>query len=118
MILVLLVSTLQVSLYKMECLMSGNIQISLSNFDDCNKTAKDNNSVSQKCCDFHDITLDFDYDTNSVKEVKTYIFTASTLELNTVLLKPINRTTDFNFYTNLPPPSGYELLKLVQVFRI
>ena len=118
MILILLVSTLQISLYKMECLMSGNTQISLSSFEDCKKTTQNENSVSTKCCDFHDITLDFDYDTNSVKEIKTFITSAYTLELKTVLLKTVFRTSDFNFYTNLPPPSGYELLKIVQVFRL
>ena len=117
-ILILLVSALQVSLYKMECLMSGNIQISLSSFDDCNKTTKESNSISQKCCDFHDIILDFDYDSNNLKQVKVLTSPIATLKLNTVSVKPITTNTEFSFYTNLPPPSGYELLKLVQVFTI
>lgn len=98
--------------------MSGNVQISLSSFDDCNKASKDENAISQKCCDFHDITLDFNYDSNTLTKVKLFNNNILALEISTVLLKTVFRTSDFNFYTNLPPPSGYELLKIVQVFRL
>ncbi len=63
MILILLVSTLQFSIYKMECLMSGNTQISLTDFDDCNKSTS-NNSISKKCCESPGFALlDVDDDT-------------------------------------------------------
>ena len=118
MILILLVSTLQFSVYKMECLLSGNTQISLSDFNDCNEQKSDC-SISDKCCAFNSFTFDFDFDSNANNQnvkVLTSSFTqtvATTSTNNRILPK-----SDFNFYTNLPPPSGYELLKIVQVFRI
>jgi len=118
MTLILLVSTLQFSLYKMDCLMSGNTQISLSDFENCNKRTA-GNSVSQKCCEFGSLTFDFDYetDTNS-KAFKITTSAATHYSLSSVTKSKFIPPTAFNFYTNLPPPSGYELLKVVQVFRI
>lgn len=118
MVLILLVSTLQFSIYKMECLMSGNTQLSLSDFDDCNQNTT-NNCISAKCCDFDVLVFDFEYLTNINNQNFSFIFLAiaenfiSTTFLSNTVLEP-----DYNFYTNLPPPSGYELLKVVQVFRI
>jgi hypothetical protein len=118
MILILLVSTLQFSLYKMDCLMSGNSQISLSDFEDCNKRTT-SNSVSQKCCEFAHLTLDFDYET--ALNSKTFKITPSAFideSFSAITKCKFIPSNDFIFYTNLPPPSGYELLKVVQVFRI
>ena len=117
-ILALLVSTLQFSIYKMDCLMSGNTQISLADFEDCNENKKDGCSFSQKCCAFNQITFDFDYDTEiNIKEAISFNPLMVILGISTSLLKSVP-TLNFNFYTNLPPPSGYELLKVVQVFRL
>jgi hypothetical protein len=119
MILILLVSTLQFSLYKMECFMSGKTQVSVTDFGDCDQSERDVNSISQRCCDFNDITLDFDYDTeNNFREFKVLNPLFFTLNFEESLLKPVFNKIEFNFYTNLPPPSGYELLKVVQVFRL
>ena len=119
MILIILVSTLQFSLYKMECLMSGNTQISLSDFEDCTESKKDDNSISQKCCDFHEVTFDFNYDTKiNLKDINSYNPTTILLKISADLFNSSPIKTDLNFYTNLPPPSGYELLKVVQVFRL
>jgi hypothetical protein len=118
MILILLVSTLQFSVYKMECLMSGNTQISLSDFDDCNQKTS-NNAVSQKCCEFGSLTLDFDFETASnSKDLNIAYSNFVRYPLNTIGAKKFSLQSDFNFYTNLPPPSGYELIKVVQTFRI
>jgi hypothetical protein len=119
MILILLVSTLQFSLYKMECFMSGNTQVSITDFGDCDQSEKDVNSISQRCCGFNDITLDFDYDSKiNLKKFKVLNPVVFTLNFEERLLKPAFNKIEFNFYTNLPPPSGYELLKVVQVFRL
>ena len=64
MILILLVSTLQFSLYKMECLLSGNTTLSLSEFDDCNKKPVNDCTISEKCCCFHEMSFDFDFESN------------------------------------------------------
>jgi len=117
--LILLVSTLQFSVYKMECLMSGNTQISLTDFGDCNKTTTGKNAISQRCCDFLEITLDFDYDTKiNLNKVKTASHLVVLTKFNAVSFKPVYSNSNFNYYTNLPPPGGYELLKVIQVFRI
>ena len=117
MILILLVSTLHFSIYKMECLMTGNSQVSLTDFDDCNSKPNENCSVNEVCCCFHQMNFDFDYvsefsnkTVQYITAVPTYIVEPLTIE-NTV-------KEDFNFYTKLPPPSGNELLKLVQIFRL
>ncbi len=132
MILVLLVSTMQISLYKMECLMSGDIQISLSKFDDCEKIVKNNTAaikkccdadktccdLNKKCCDSNNIILDFDYESSNINEFKTLLPLLFALNLNSSISNKLAKVTDYHFYTNLPPPGGYELLKLVQIFRI
>ena len=119
MALILLVSTLQFSIYKMDCLMSGNTQVSLVDFEDCNENKNNGCSLSQKCCDFKDITFNFDYDSNihfeSIKLINS-VFLLNEIFID--LSKPVFAKTDFVFYTNLSPPSGYELLKVVQVFRL
>ncbi len=99
--------------------MSGNTLINLSDFSDCNDSKKDANGISQKCCDFHEVTFDFDYDTEiDLKEISVFNPLSLVLELNPILYQSNFQPLDFNFYTNLPPPSGYELLKVVQVFRL
>jgi len=119
MVLTLIVSTLQFSIYKMECLITGNTQISLSDFDDCNQSKKEDNSISQKCCDFNDITFNFDYNTNiQLKDFNSYNSQLLFVNLPTLSLTETFSNIYFNFYTNLPPPSGIELLKLVQIFRL
>jgi len=116
--LILLVSTLQFSIYKMECLMTGSTQISLSDFDDCNKRSSDI-SISKKCCEFGSLTFDFDYQTDvNSKEFKLIVAAFGSPLQNTTTSKKVIPKNDFNCYTNLPPPSGYELIKVVQVFRI
>lgn len=117
MILILLVSTLNISIYKMECLMSGNTTVSLSDFEDCSNTSTDNCSLSETCCCFHQMNLDFDYHSNISLKSITQI---PTITLNTVLVvvKPIIKNLNLNSFTNLPPPSGFDLLKIVQVFRL
>ncbi len=118
-VLVLLASTLQLSIYKMECLMSGNVQISLSDFEDCNPKQKPGNdcSITEICCCFHQMDLNFDFDSDL--SVKTFIQIPSCTTITLTVLPQLNTTSQyFNFFTNLPPPSGFDLLKLVQVFRL
>jgi hypothetical protein len=98
--------------------MSGNTSVSLSDFEDCsNTTSTDNCSLSETCCCFHQMNLDFDYHSNISLKNLTQI---PTITLNTVLVvaKPIIKNLNFNSFSNLPPPSGFDLLKIVQVFRL
>ena len=121
MILILLVSTLQFNVYKMECIMSGNIQISFSEFNDCNKNPlkKEQSSISKQCCNFHELNFDFDYNSNiSAKSFGIFNSPILVEQSYTVANKLVSTINNVNLYTNLPPPSGYELIKLVQVFRI
>jgi hypothetical protein len=102
----------------MDCLMSGNTQISLADFDACNKLTT-SNSVSQKCCEFGSVTFDFDYETETNSNALKITASAFTdYSLSSVAKSKFIPPTAYNFFTNLPPPSGYELLKVVQVFRI
>lgn len=119
MILILLVSTLQFSLYKMECLLSGNTTLSLSEFEDCNKKPINHSSFSEKCCNFINITFDFDYNTNiSFKEFKCLKSPIVLKQTSIIPSELIANNSPRYFYNNLPPPSGKELLKRVQVFRL
>lgn len=97
--------------------MTGNSQISLSDFEDCESKPQDNCSISEKCCCFQQINLDFDYQTQLSSKNFIQIPTIKIFKAIQVLSFNI-RNTDFNLFTNLPPPSGYELLKVVQVFLI
>lgn len=118
MILIFLVSSLQFSVYKMECLITGNSQVSLSNFDDCESKNKRDCSVSEECCCFHQVDLNFDYDTkigaNSVKILTPLFSLAPSFAIDKVTAKEEKGL----FNHHLPPPSGTELLKAIQVFRI
>ena len=116
MILILLVSSLQVGLYKMECIMSGNVSLSLSEFDSCDKS---NQILSDKCCNFDHVTFDLDFDASvNFKTFKSNIASSFILQKDLPLLKSVLKTDNFNNYTNLPPPGGIDLLKKVQVFRL
>jgi hypothetical protein len=98
--------------------MSGNISLSLSEFDSCDKTTS-NKMISDKCCNFNHISFDFDYDTSvDLKTFKSTITSSFAPETNFALQDPVFKTDNFNNYTNLPPPSGIELIKRVQVFRL
>ena len=117
MIVVIFLSTLQWSITKMVCLKSGKTIYSIDKIEDCN-TNKKSCSYSDVCCLFQKITFDFDYEF-SLKST-TYFTLYNTW--NTNLLKNLNtipRTiASANFFTNSSPPSGYERLKFIQVFRL
>ena len=101
----------------MECLMTGASQISLTDFEDCNKTPSDDCSISEKCCCFHKMNLNFDFSTDIQNQNISIIpVTVIPTVLFSNMPKPLNFNA--NFYTNLPPPSGFDLLKIVQVFRL
>lgn len=117
MILLLIVSTLQLSIYKMECLITGNTMFSLSDFEDCN-TPNNDCSISGQCCCFHQIDFDLNY--NAKTAFKTFVPFNPTFILKKIIPSlSFNDVSKFNLlFNNLPPPSGVELLKIVQVFRI
>ena len=116
-VLILLVSTLQFSIYKMECLITGTSKISLSDFEDCNSKSENDCSFSETCCCFHQVDLNFDYQSNLSYNniIKVPIITTFRFPIT---LKKISNKVDFNQFTNLPPPGGFDLLKIVQVFRL
>jgi len=118
MIVVLLTSTTGISINKMECLKTGIVKFSTTEFNDCSNNSSDN-SFNTKCCDYHKIVLDLDYDTI----IKANFINVFSISLNLLQASLFNNpkkisNKQFNFFTNLPPPSGYSLLKLVQVFRL
>ena len=117
MILIILVSTLKISIYKMECLMSGNTKVSLSDFEDCNKRPDADCSISEKCCCFHQMDLNFDFQSQLTLKNFSPLFSATKVAVLS-LSERIISIVDFNSFTNLPPPSGFDLLKIVQVFRL
>lgn len=98
--------------------MSGITNISLSDFEDCNSQPKNGCSITEKCCCFHQMDLDFDFDSNIQNDYgKVLTFPVIALPLN-VLNKEIIEIPFLPLFQSLPPPSGYSLLKLVQVFRL
>lgn len=117
MVLILVVSTLQLSIYKMECLISGTTKVSLSDFEDCENDSEDKCSFSETCCCFHQIDLNFDFNTS----FSSNSFIQIPLITSTIKIFFLEVTTsfiDYTFFTNLPPPGGSDLLKIVQVFRL
>ena len=117
-ILILLVSTLQFSLYKMECLVSGKTKISLAEFDACNTNPKNDCSFSEKCCCFHEMNFDFNFETNLKNQSFKVLKNPIVVEPLITVAKTTKKNTPPFLYANLPPPGGMELLKRVQVFRL
>lgn len=120
MVVVILITTLQVSLTKMTCLMSGKVVYSVSDMNDCNPEEKGCN-VADKCCDFHKIT--FNYNTHSTLNV----FDVTGLKLTAIVVSflpkqfftKVKTTPLLTFFHNLPPPlSGMDLLKTIEVYRL
>lgn len=97
--------------------MSGNVKISLSDFEDCNSNPKDDCSINVTCCCFHQMDLNFDFDTD-ISDKSVINLPALSINFISLIPQVVSFDSDFNFFTNLPPPSGYELLKIVQVFRL
>jgi len=99
--------------------MTGNTNVSFSEFEDCSIKTTNDCSISTKCCSFHEMSFDLDYETiSSFISFKIFQPSLITKCISSILLKPVYTKADFNFFTNLPPPSGFDLLKIVQVFRL
>lgn len=118
-ILLLLVSTLQLSIYRMDCLMSGKTKISLSEFDDCNKgKSAEDCSITQQCCCFHQMDLNFDFDTSLSDEAPAINLPVLNASINIqTLSNELPRILSF-YHSDLPPPGGIEFLKEIQVYRL
>jgi hypothetical protein len=112
-----MVSTLQLSIYKMDCLISGASKVSLSSFENCNGENKNDCAITEACCCFHQIALDFDY-TSSLIDVNIDLESFISLNFQIAISNPIVEPIEIISFSSLPPPSGYDLLKLVQVFRL
>lgn len=118
-VLLILAVSMNINVNKMTCLLSGKIKYSLEKIEDCSPV-KDGNTVSRKCCDFDSISFDYDVETvvkaNSfnISQVFTAIVCFATLNIDCC-----ENSFLVNFYSNSSPPiSGYDLLKLIQVFRL
>ncbi len=114
---ILLSASFHFTVYKMECLISGNTQISLSDFGECNETTTGQNIIKETCCSFDQFNIDFDVESN----VSPKILLATTLTktiITNYTTQPIAQKISLNFASNLPPPGGTDLLKSIQVFRI
>lgn len=118
-ILLVIASSANISINKMRCLLSGKIVYSLEEIEDCSP-AKGENTIHQKCCDFHNATLDFEYQTLVKKASFDIHLIAIPFAESFVSGIKIPLVTFFeNFYTNSSPPlGGYTLLKFIQVFRL
>ena len=118
-ILLVLGSSANISLNKMKCLLTGKVVYSLEELEDCSPQ-KEGDSFTQRCCDFYNATLDFEYQT----VVKQITFGVDLVDLPVVIsfvseLEQPLFTSLINFYSNSSPPlSGYSLLKSIQVFRL
>lgn len=118
-VLLVMASSANVSINKMKCLLSGKVIYSLVEIEDCSPVNGEN-TIHQKCCDFHNVTLDFEYQT-LVKRASTGIQLISIPFAGSFIsgIKIPLFTSFANFYTNSSPPlSGYTLLKFIQVFRL
>ena len=118
MIAVVLVATLQLSVTKMTCLMTGKIVYSIEDIEDC-KPVKKGCNVDDVCCDFHKVTFDHSIETIPSIAVFSFInFDLVAVEIPQIGLIKLKESA-LNFFHNLPPPlGGIELLKTIQVFRL
>lgn len=118
-VLLILTASVNVSINKMTCLMNGKIKYSLEKIEDCAPTTGCNN-ISKNCCDFDKITLNYSY--NSIVKLNTYEYLNSFVTIVNLPQIDIDFSNTFslvNFYANSSPPlSGFDLLKLIQVFRL
>ena len=118
MVIVLLLSTLQVSISKMTCLKSGRIAYSISEFENCNNNKK-SCSLNETCCEFQKIIFDYEYDSPSHTFSSTSLYLPLVNETQLFLKNLIPfAINDVFFYTNLPPPSGYDLLKYIETYLL
>lgn len=118
-VLLMLVASVNVSVTKMTCLLSGKVKYSLEKMEDC-APVKGNNTISKKCCDFDKITLDYDYETVvKVTSFDTLTFLVVFTKVLVTEFDGVSSSNLVNFYSNSSPPlGGYSLLKLIQVFRL
>lgn len=120
MVVVILTATLQVSLTKMTCLMSGKVVYSLTDAENCAPIQAGDN-VGKKCCDFHKIT--FDYNTlSTISDFDCHLLKITTfmeVYLPKQFFAKLKSTPLLTFFHNLPPPlSGMDLLKTIEVYRL
>lgn len=118
-VLLVMASSANVSINKMRCLLSGKIVYSFEEIEDCSPV-KGENTIHQKCCDFQNATLDFEYQT-LVKKASFGVHLIAIPFVDSFIsgIKIPLFTSFANFYTNsFPPLSGFSLLKLIQVFRL
>lgn len=114
----LLVSTAHITVKKMHCLLTGNVQFSFSEFSGSCEGAEDACAVTEGCCAIHTIAFDMDYDSILNLEFVTQA-TFILLPAKVLLETGISTLNElYAFFTDLPPPSGLSLLKLIQVFRL
>ena len=119
MVLLILTASVNVSITKMTCLLSGKVKYSLEKMESCMPT-EGCESIQEKCCDFDKVTLDYNY--NTLIKITSFdalsFFVVFTKNLTTDFIKIISSDL-VNFYSNSSPPlGGYDLLKLIQVFRL
>ncbi|MGE0562478.1 MAG: hypothetical protein AB7O47_11710 [Flavobacteriales bacterium] len=118
-VLLILIASVNISVTKMTCLLSGKVKYSLEKIEDCS-SAKGENTISNKCCDFDKITLDYDYDTLvKVTSFESLSFLAIFTKTISIGFGRIILPNLIDFYSNSSPPiGGYDLLKRIQVFRL
>lgn len=119
MALVILFASLQVSVSKMTCYIANDTFYSLGEFEDCKP--KSDCELSNKCCDFDKIT--FDYNVSSTVNFQDINLSKMALlvvnELPLAIKTPVIQPTFLTFFHKMPLPlSGYDLLKVIQVFRL
>jgi len=116
---VVLVATLQLSVTKMTCLLTGKIVYSVEDIDDC-KPVKKGCNVDDVCCDFHKITLDHNIQTyTSIDDFSFFNIDIVVFDVPQFITEVIIEEASLYFFHDLPPPlSGINLLKTIQVFRL
>lgn len=118
-VVVVLVATLQLSVTKMTCLMTGKIIYSVEDIDDC-KPVKKGCNVDDVCCDFHKITLDHSIQTfTSIEDFSFLNIDLAVFDIPQIVTEVVIEEASLYFFHDLPPPlSGISLLKTIQVYRL
>jgi hypothetical protein len=75
--------------------------------------------IDETCCDYLKIIFKFDYETIiNIKHITIDHLSTPFIGINSILINAAFTKGDVHFFTNLPPPGGFDLLKIIQVFRL
>ncbi len=117
---VILISTFGISVHKMRCLESGNVEYSFFETEDCCPPSENTETtIDVQCCEFSKVTFE-----SGIFELLKQEFFKKISFTNLIFYFPIFRSSNLPvflkpFFSDTSPPlSAIEFLSLISFFRI